>query len=367
MIEAQQQTEERALAAIPRPAPIVEWNAERAQLFKDQINPQITDAELELFGQICHRTGLDPFRNQIYAIHRRNNKLNRTIMTIQTGIDGYRVIASRIPEYAGQVGPEWCGKDGVWRDVWLEDDPPAAARVGVLRHDWPQPLYRTALWKSFAADTSFWRTMPDLMLAKVAESAALRAAFPQDLAGIYTSDEMAQADNDEPARAAQQRRSTLSAKPVAARAGSQAPSNGEPPMSPNQKNYALALAREVGLGQVELTAFTEERFGRDFNGLTRSNASDLIQAFQELKTAREQAAASDTETPAETGGWQLGEGQLSQINDLAQAMGMSDDDVAGVSDRLFGNRDYSTITVDEGRQLYRELQRIERQAEAAGR
>jgi phage recombination protein Bet len=170
-------------------APTEMWQGKELDLIKKQVVPNdTTDEELLLFFKICKHAGLDPFTKQIYAI-RRSKKLS-----IETSINGYRLIAHNSHDFAGVDEAEY-DTETAKHPNW--------ARVTVYRmvQGQRQPFTAKVRWDEFQACSDAteawkrnnWDKMPYHMLAKVAESHALRKAFQERLTAIYTSDEMDQA------------------------------------------------------------------------------------------------------------------------------------------------------------------------------
>ncbi|GAA4845700.1 phage recombination protein Bet [Actinomycetospora corticicola] len=271
------------------------------------------DADITAFLHLCQRTGLDPWARQIYLINRREKVPGtrdqyRDKWQPQTGIDGFRVIAQRHGDiYRGQTAPEWCGDDGVWMPVWLKKGtPPAASRVGVLRSDRDEPVWGIAVFSEFAQYTSggdlnaMWKTKSSHMIAKCAEAAALRKAFPQDMAGLTIAEEVGA---NRPTRVESTRvtpsgpvdNSELTGKP----APKDTPKKSDAPkasavkaagdsMTPEQQRTFLRLRREADVGDAK--AYASQHLGRTINSLgelTQGDAAKLIENLEAMLGADE--------------------------------------------------------------------------------
>lgn len=170
-------------------------------------NGEPTDEELFYFARVSQASGLDPAKREIYAIFRNVKQKDGTYkprMSIQTGIDGLRVVAERSGKYAGSDEPQFdydndykiqVNVGGTNRVV------PNKARVTVKKvvGDQIVTTTRSARWEEFYPGDqqgTMWKKMPEVMLAKVAEAQALRAAFPNVTEGLYIEEEMQQADVD---------------------------------------------------------------------------------------------------------------------------------------------------------------------------
>jgi len=153
-----------------------------------------TDFEIAQFLIVARRTGLDPMVRQIYMVKRWNKAAGRDIATAQTGIDGYRLVADRTERYAP-------GREPTFQYDTEGNLYSATAYIKKLVGGAWHEIAATAIWEEYKQMdskgnlTMMWRKMPHLMLGKCAEALALRRAFPAELSGIYTADEMAQADN----------------------------------------------------------------------------------------------------------------------------------------------------------------------------
>lgn len=167
------------------------------KFLRNTIAPDLSEEEFEFFEEFCKRRRLDPLSRHVWPVKRWNKNLRKNILTIQTGIDGYRLIAKRTEKIAPGKGVEFKYKedgslfsaeffiktitnDGIWHEtsaIALFDEYVQRDKLG--------------------SPTAFWKTKGHIMLSKCAESLVLRREFPEELSGLYTQEEMSQDKNDQ--------------------------------------------------------------------------------------------------------------------------------------------------------------------------
>lgn len=217
-----------------------------------------SDAELQIFLATAKHLGLDPFAGQIQMLKFDE----RSPYAPYTTWEGTVALAERTGLLEGIRGP-WWSEDGItWLEAWIDPaKPPAAAKVGVLRKGFREPVYAVCTYKSYVrtrydrqsskrVPMANWATMPDRMLAKCALKLALKTAFPKQLEGI---------SEEEPEEGSVR----IDGRP------------GEP-QSNDQRKLIFSLARDLGLSDAERHAYSE---GKSWADLSAAEASNVAAAL----------------------------------------------------------------------------------------
>jgi phage recombination protein Bet len=253
-VERVQQLERPQVQTLAQPAA---FSSEQVELIKNTVAVGTSDLELALFMEVCRSTGLNPFQRQIYAVVRKgktkqgNQWVESSKMVIQTGIDGYRLIASRSGLHMGTTDPEFAPlKDGYpeWARVVVRKmvrghivDFPATARWSEYVQTKAEYSGGSATGKQIVSD--MWAKMPHTMLGKCAEALALRKAFPAELSGVYSDIEMQQADSETAPAQQQQARTVDVTREVAQAAGVQ------PQEGPEAAHLRLATPKLMAMAE----------------------------------------------------------------------------------------------------------------------
>lgn len=207
----------------------------KLQLFRKTVGKNLQGAEFDEAVEWCEIYGANPFTKDIYFfIFDADDPSKRRVVPV-LGIGLYRKIAARTGNYRPDehparfrydeqaVGPDnprgiidcevsvYQFSHGQWFAVterlrWDERAPIIEASTD--GHKWEKtgefypdghakagkPKYRKVMLGEVAATLDphkkNWRTMPETMLAKCVEAAALRKAFPNELSGSYADGEL---------------------------------------------------------------------------------------------------------------------------------------------------------------------------------
>lgn len=161
-------------------SPVQEYTQEERDLIRRTVAKDATEAEFQLFMYRARHLGLDPLKTgQIHFVKYGNNP-----GTIIVGIDGMRARAARTGKHSGT-------QRGVIRD---DKGKLVGAWAEVYRTDWTMPAREEVPFSEYASQKPNWQKMPETMIKKVAEAAALRMAFPDEVGGLYAEEEMDQAE-----------------------------------------------------------------------------------------------------------------------------------------------------------------------------
>lgn len=243
----------------------LEFSPDQKKMIRDTFANGASDSEFAVLMEVARARNLNPLLRQIHFVNRWDKEKGCKVWSTQISIDGLRAVAERTGIYAGQDEPEYeHDKDGKL----------VACKVRVYRKDWQRPAVGVAYFGEYAQTkkdgglTQFWATKPHIMLAKCAEALAIRKAFPEDTAGLYTPEEMGEAAHAE-ARAIETAPETQRLPPKVEVLPPEQPASPPPPKKAPTPAYVVALfnrlvaakGKNKTLAQSEFTRAATQVFG----------------------------------------------------------------------------------------------------------
>lgn len=157
------------------------------------ICPKADAREVAYFMELCRAQRLNPFLNEAYLVkfqgkpaqimvahkalvkraeaHPQFDGMEHGVVVLRNGEIHNEQRGAFYPEDGEQLIGGWCK---------------------VYRKDRRMPIYAERSFTSMDKGQASWKTMPDLMIDKCAQAAALREAFPDELRNMYVQEEMGQ-------------------------------------------------------------------------------------------------------------------------------------------------------------------------------
>ncbi len=170
----------------------IRFTAEQRKIILDTCCGGASEKDAAALIAIAESRGLNPIQGECYFVKRYDSQTRTEKWAVQASIDAFRIKSEDTGLYDGQDEPEF---------EYKENGELLLARVRVYRKGWSRPAVGVARYDEYVqrtregAPTKFWKTMPHNQLAKCAEVAARRIAFPKRFAQVYVSEEMDQAEN----------------------------------------------------------------------------------------------------------------------------------------------------------------------------
>lgn len=228
-------------------------------LIRRTVAKDANDDELEIFFYRAQKLDANPLMpGEIYFV-----KFGNSPGTIITGIDTFRNQAHKTGLLAGVKRGVIRDKNGACIGAWAD----------VYRSDWKEPAHEEVALKEYNTGKNLWAKMPETMIKKVAEVAAYRMAFPKQLGGLYSQEEMDQAKKKEREVESESDDAPKTIAPVQAL----------PPEKPKQPSKAqmqrlYAIAHSHSITKEELKEIFMQKYQR--LGITLDEYNDLCESIE---------------------------------------------------------------------------------------